>query len=181
MRTFGLVLSRASNAVPATQVTKTPIRADHRPGFHPDDTTPIPRPSRYYGRRQYPPLTERLRRQSASLAPPLVPLGASPEYGRMTRVRSPGRTDHATRHTQICGFRAVRHLRAAVEPTCRRGRAATRPNTRFQYVSFDSNAKNIRGPHNRKGRRRRPRIRFDALLFFSSFFDSAKHPKDSTN
>jgi hypothetical protein len=26
--------------------------ADTRVGFHPDDTTPIPRPSRYYGRRQ---------------------------------------------------------------------------------------------------------------------------------
>ena len=26
--------------------------ADARFGFHPDDTTPIPRPSRYYGRRQ---------------------------------------------------------------------------------------------------------------------------------
>ena len=26
--------------------------ADTRLGFHPDDTTPIPRPSRYYGRRQ---------------------------------------------------------------------------------------------------------------------------------
>ena len=29
-----------------------PLPADARIGFHPDDTTPIPRPSRYYGRRQ---------------------------------------------------------------------------------------------------------------------------------
>ena len=29
-----------------------PVPADARLGFHPDDTTPIPRPSRYYGRRQ---------------------------------------------------------------------------------------------------------------------------------
>jgi hypothetical protein len=28
------------------------VPADVRVGFHPDDTTPIPRPSRYYGRRQ---------------------------------------------------------------------------------------------------------------------------------
>ena len=48
-------------------------------GFHPDDTTPIPRPSRYYGRRQYTPLIEQLRKSQAdhqpdeSLAPPLVP------------------------------------------------------------------------------------------------------------
>ena len=36
-----------------------------RVGFHPDDTTPIPRPSRYYGRRQYAPLTEQLRSSRA--------------------------------------------------------------------------------------------------------------------
>ena len=29
-----------------------PVPADAHLGFHPDDTTPIPRPSRYYGRRQ---------------------------------------------------------------------------------------------------------------------------------
>jgi hypothetical protein len=29
-----------------------PVPTDGRLGFHPDDTTPIPRPSRYYGRRQ---------------------------------------------------------------------------------------------------------------------------------
>src|SRR5262249_11050563 len=34
-------------------------------GFHPDDTTPIPRPSRYYGRRQYAPVTHQLRKNSA--------------------------------------------------------------------------------------------------------------------
>jgi hypothetical protein len=28
------------------------VPADAHLGFHPDDTTPIPRPSRYYGRRQ---------------------------------------------------------------------------------------------------------------------------------
>jgi hypothetical protein len=49
-------------------------------GFHPDDTTPIPRPSRYYGRRHYAPLMEQLRKNSAeqkqtSSAPPLVPRG----------------------------------------------------------------------------------------------------------
>jgi DNA recombination protein Rad52 len=49
-----------------------------RLGFHPDDTTPIPRPSRYYGRRQYASMTDQLRKTSADhkqtpLAPPLVP------------------------------------------------------------------------------------------------------------
>jgi len=47
-------------------------------GFHPDDTTPIPRPSRYYGRRQYASVTDQLRKNSAdrkqtSLAPSLDP------------------------------------------------------------------------------------------------------------
>ena len=46
-------------------------------GFHPGDTTPIPRPSRCYGRRQYAPVIDQLRKTSAeqkkSLAPPLVP------------------------------------------------------------------------------------------------------------
>src|SRR5262245_14870018 len=36
-----------------------------RIGFHPDDTTPIPRPSRYYGRRQYAPVTDQVRKNSA--------------------------------------------------------------------------------------------------------------------
>src|SRR5262249_17453361 len=51
-------------------------------GFHPDDTTPIPRPSRYYGRRHYAPVTDQLRKSPvdeqqhvSSLAPPLVPGG----------------------------------------------------------------------------------------------------------
>jgi hypothetical protein len=38
----------AALSVPAA----VPVPADVHLGFHPDDTTPIPRPSRYYGRRQ---------------------------------------------------------------------------------------------------------------------------------
>jgi hypothetical protein len=61
-------------------IPSTQAEAVRRFGFHPDDTTPIPRPSRYYGRRQYAPLMEQLRKNSAeqnqtSLAPPLVPRG----------------------------------------------------------------------------------------------------------
>jgi DNA recombination protein Rad52 len=52
-------------------------------GFHPDDTTPIPRPSRYYGRRQYAPVIDQFRKTSieqeqTSLAPPLIPNGLDP-------------------------------------------------------------------------------------------------------
>ena len=58
---FGLELYRgdrttsSQKALPSqTTVTgpAVPLPADARLGFHPDDTTPIPRPSRYYGRRQ---------------------------------------------------------------------------------------------------------------------------------
>ena len=77
---FGLALYGAGKA-PSIQPT-TPIPSTQaepqRLGFHPDDTTPIPRPSRYYGRRQYVPVTDQLRKNSAdrkqtSLAPSFGP------------------------------------------------------------------------------------------------------------
>ena len=54
---FGLELYRGGKAtaqqkplpLPSSSV---PVPVDARVGFHSDDTTPIPRPSRYYGRRQ---------------------------------------------------------------------------------------------------------------------------------
>jgi len=58
---FGLELYRggstASSQKPLPSQTAVagpviPVPADGRIGFHPDDTTPIPRPSRYYGRRR---------------------------------------------------------------------------------------------------------------------------------
>ena len=52
---FGLELYRKDKAAPnaaAERSTPVPTGADLPHGFHPDDTTPIPRPSRYYGRRQ---------------------------------------------------------------------------------------------------------------------------------
>src|SRR5450631_4279805 len=56
---FGLELYRGGRAASqkplpsATPVAVSiPVPTDVRPGLHPDDTTPIPRPSRYYGRRQ---------------------------------------------------------------------------------------------------------------------------------
>ena len=58
---FGLELYRGNRTTssqkplpPPPTVTgpTVPLPADARLGFYPDDTTPIPRPSRYYGRRQ---------------------------------------------------------------------------------------------------------------------------------
>src|SRR5262245_30472960 len=50
-----------------------------RAGLHPDDATPIPRPSHYYGRRHYGSMTNLLRQDQtqtkdhAIAAPPLAP------------------------------------------------------------------------------------------------------------
>jgi hypothetical protein len=85
---FGLELYRGGTAtaptksLPSPHAYSVPVPADGRVGFHPDDTTPIPRPSRYYGRRQNQ-LAEHFRgerrqieRQSPpnpAAAPPLAP------------------------------------------------------------------------------------------------------------
>ena len=69
---FGLELYRQSRTS-ATYQRQSPRRtaAATRFGFHPDDTTPIPRPSRYYGRHQNPLLSNRLHSQPATPAPSL--------------------------------------------------------------------------------------------------------------
>jgi hypothetical protein len=61
---FGLELYRGGKATAVLQkplptaAPPVPVPAEGRTGFHPDNTTPIPRPSRYYGRRQSPPVSE---------------------------------------------------------------------------------------------------------------------------
>jgi hypothetical protein len=90
---FGLELYRGGRPLPQTPLPSppsVPLPADARLGFHPDDTTPIPRPSRYYGRRQYAPLIDQLRKNSAdqkqaSLVPPLVPNGLHSTPGRIDK------------------------------------------------------------------------------------------------
>jgi Rad52/22 family double-strand break repair protein len=76
---FGLELYRGGKTaapqkpLPALPV---PVSADARVGLHPDDTTPIPRPSRYYGRRQNQ-LVEHFRGERRQVegngSPPLAP------------------------------------------------------------------------------------------------------------
>lgn len=90
-RPFGLELYRGGRAMakqrPLASHPNVPVPADARVGFHPDDTTPIPRPSHYYGRRHQNPIARHFsdeRRQaertlepsartSLSPAPPLAP------------------------------------------------------------------------------------------------------------
>jgi hypothetical protein len=72
---FGLELYRkeGSKSLPLPVVP-----AGTRIGFHPDDTTPIPRPSRYYGQRQDPigdHFRNERREAEQAVAPPLVPTG----------------------------------------------------------------------------------------------------------
>ena len=75
-RPFGLALYRQSSPALAAQgvtLQGGDAVAEQRLGFHPDDTTPIPRPSRYYGRQQNSLLTKQLYKQTAPLPPPIVP------------------------------------------------------------------------------------------------------------
>jgi DNA recombination protein Rad52 len=89
---FGLALygvGKSLSIQPTMHIPSNQAEPVQRVGFHPDDTTPIPRPSRYYGRRQYAPLMEQLRKNSAdqktSSAPPLVPSGLDPIPGRIDK------------------------------------------------------------------------------------------------
>jgi DNA recombination protein Rad52 len=82
---FGLELYRKDKGpslqrLPAHRQTGVSPPTQPRLGSHPDDTTPIPRPSHYYGRRHQNSMTELLRRDQASprdehaaAAPPLAP------------------------------------------------------------------------------------------------------------
>jgi DNA recombination protein Rad52 len=82
-RPFGLELYRKDKDQPlqsataaALPVTTVAPPTQPRYGFHPDDTTPIPRPSHYYGRRHQNSMTALLRKdlaKSEETAPPLAP------------------------------------------------------------------------------------------------------------
>ena len=77
-RPFGLELYRHSGKSSPKTVTsqRTPLPA--RTGLHPDDTTPIPRPSRYFGRSDQPSLIQQIGHEVAtSASPPLAPNSAS--------------------------------------------------------------------------------------------------------
>ena len=80
---FGLELYRKDRDLSSSRAAVPPATSSPpmqpRVGFHPDDTTPIPRPSHYYGRRHHNSMTALLRQdlakteENAPAVPPLVP------------------------------------------------------------------------------------------------------------
>lgn len=70
---FGLELYRQSRIAVREADPKSPVIPPTRLGFHPDDTTPIPRPSRYHGWREDPKIETGRPPQTTTSAPPLAP------------------------------------------------------------------------------------------------------------
>jgi hypothetical protein len=70
-RPFGLELYRQSRRAVREAAFESPVVAPTRSGFHPDDTTPVPRPSRYHGWREDPKIETG---RSPVKAPPLAPI-----------------------------------------------------------------------------------------------------------
>jgi hypothetical protein len=83
---FGLELYRQHRTAAQETNLKSPVIPPTRLGFHPDDTTPIPRPSRYHGYREDPKIeTGRpAPAQPAEGAPPLAP-EILPEGGKIDK------------------------------------------------------------------------------------------------
>ena len=126
-RPFGLELYRtgrragAPSEVPLQPVipTSSPLQ---RAGFHPDDTTPIPRPSHYYGRRQQSSMKELLRgdlakaKDNALAATPLVPTAPDLVSGKIDKsqlaIAEPKRLRDKA-HLKFVAVATVSRLRAA--------------------------------------------------------------------
>ena len=95
-RPFGLDLYRKDkiSSLPNPQVVQSVIASaptQTRVGFHPDDMTPIPRPSHYYGRRHQSSMNTLLRRDQeradpqALSAPPLAPAPGALTLGKIDK------------------------------------------------------------------------------------------------
>ena len=111
-------LQRPTILQPATASPPTQPRL----GFHPDDTTPIPRPSHYYGRRHQSSMTELLRHDQAK---PQENVATVPSYGAScSRLGSEQNRQESTCHRrtqaparqgtpEICSLTTVSGLRTA--------------------------------------------------------------------
>jgi Rad52/22 family double-strand break repair protein len=92
-----------------------------RSGLHPDDTTPIPRPSRYYGRRQGPTLNDHFRNERQQLAdppaaPPLAP--ATPDLITSTGDARARIDKSALALTEPKRLRDKHHLKFVASQSC---------------------------------------------------------------
>ena len=110
---FGLELYRKDKkpslqSSPTLQPATASPPTQPRLGLHPDDTTPIPRPSHYYGRRHQSSMTELLATRSGKTPktmlqrpPPLAPAAATWLRPKSTRANSlsPNPSACATRPT----------------------------------------------------------------------------------
>jgi hypothetical protein len=108
---FGLALygsGKSASSQTGAAHAASEFVAGPRFGLHPDGTTSIPRPSRYYGRWQSTPLIEQLKKSRANRqpdktpAPPLVPVdpNLTPQPIDNWRLYDP--LHNATRY-QVCG------------------------------------------------------------------------------
>ena len=91
---FGLELYRnGKSALSEKRSSDDALDTVGRTGFHPDDTTPIPRPSTYYGRRHSTPVDAELARErpegAETAAPPLVPATPDVPKGRIDKSALP--------------------------------------------------------------------------------------------
>src|SRR4029079_1565945 len=82
-KAFGLELYRQSRlGAAAAAPLPSPVIPQTRFGLHPDDTTPVPRPSQYYGQHRKQSLVEQIskppRADVPSSAPPLAPADPGP-------------------------------------------------------------------------------------------------------
>ena len=136
---FGLELYRGSK----TPVVESPSiaqpalpDAQTRTGFHPDDTTPIPRPSTYYGRRHDPAADKVMKTEiTKPIGPPLAPNGGdSPFWPHRQEPAHHRRTQAAARQSpsEVRGIAAVPHLCPA---TFRPAPRPLRPAARYRAKS----------------------------------------------
>ena len=122
---FGLELYRggkvaaATKALPSSQPAAASANHDAgRVGFHPDDTTPIPRPSRYYGRRENQ-LARHFRDERRNAEHALANAPAAPALVPNSEELAPDRIDKST---LIIGepkrLRDKAHLRFVASQPC---------------------------------------------------------------
>jgi DNA recombination protein Rad52 len=88
-RPFGLELYRKDkDSLSRGSLATAGALPQSRFGLHPDDTTPIPRPSHYYGRRHQNSMTALIRHdlaKSAEAAPSLAPAAPDPTSGKIDK------------------------------------------------------------------------------------------------